>query len=281
MPDVLIDALTAFHGSNVLRMAIPFVLFSTILVVAKGPSALRLSDETLRSVTVTLALLIINGYLASYLVLTVDLSASSYELVGLPHLSTSAWESLPWPITVLVVLLLFDFVDYWTHRWMHNSLLWGVHAVHHSEQRMTWLTSSRVHIFETTVMKLGYVALLGWIGFPVWALLAGNAAAYLHNRYVHCDLVWNHGPLARVIASPNWHRWHHSIEPSAYNRNYANIFSCIDVVFGTYHNPGRCRTDVGLGEVPSPGVINQMLYPFTHLHSELRGKRGTAERVSV
>ena len=273
LPALIYDLLVAFHGSNILRLAVPAVMFSAMLVAAKGPSGLSLSDEPLRSVPVTLMLLIVNGYLASYLVLQIDLTASSYELVGLPHLNTALWDVMPWPLTILAVLILFDLVDYWTHRWMHNSLLWGVHAVHHSEQRMTWLTSSRVHIFETTVMKLGYLVLLGWIGMPVWALLAANAIAYMHNRYVHCDVGWNHGPLAKVIASPNWHRWHHSVEPSAYNRNYANIFSGIDVLFGTYHNPGTCRTDVGLTEVPHPGLVNQMLYPFTHLRNEIRGRR--------
>lgn len=280
MPDGLFDLLLTFHQSNVLRLAVPFVLFSMLLVLARGPAALRLSDETLRSITVTLMLLIINGLLARYLVLSVDLTVSSYDALGLPHLESDIWTALPWPITIALVVLLFDVADYWTHRWMHNSLLWGVHAVHHSEQRMTWLTSSRVHIFETTVMKGGYVMLLGWVGMPMWALLGANIIAYLHNRYVHCDVGWNHGPLAKVIASPNWHRWHHSIEPSAYNRNYANIFSFLDVAFGTYHNPGRCRTDVGLSEVPNPGVVNQLLYPFTYL-AEQTGKRRRLSRSSI
>jgi sterol desaturase/sphingolipid hydroxylase (fatty acid hydroxylase superfamily) len=183
------------------------------------------------------------------------------------------WDVLPWPMTVVLVVLLFDLADYWTHRWMHKSLLWGIHAVHHSEQRMTWITSSRVHIFETTVMKLGYVAMLGWVGVPPWALLAANVVAYMHNRYVHCDVGWNHGPLAKVIASPNWHRWHHSIDPSAYDRNFANIFSFIDVIFGTYHNPGPCRTAVGLAELPDPGVLNQLLYPFSYLLGRLKKGR--------
>ncbi len=265
MPEQLLSVLEAFHGSNLARLAVPLVLFSAVLVAARGPAALRLSDETLRSVTVTMALLIVNGYLASYLVLQVDLTRSAYGLVGLPHLDTAVWSALPWPVTVLAVVLLFDLADYWTHRLMHGSVLWGVHAVHHSEQRLTWFSSSRVHLFETTIMKLGYLAMTGWVGMPVWSLLAANAVAYLHNRYVHCDVGWNHGPLATVIASPNWHRWHHSVLPAAHNKNYANIFSFLDVAFGTYYNPGRCRTEVGLDEIPRPGVLNLMLYPFSEV----------------
>ena len=272
MPEQLLALLAAFHDSNTLRLAVPLLLFSAVLVAARGPGALRLSDETLRSVTVTLGILIINGYLARSLVLRVDPTRPIYASLGLPATTTDPWSRLPWPVVIVVVLLLFDVADYWTHRLMHNSWLWGVHAVHHSEQRMTWLTSSRVHLFEPTIMKLGYVLLLGWIGVPPWALLAANAVAYLHNRYVHCDVGWNHGRLSRVIASPNWHRWHHSIDPAAHNKNYANVFSFLDVAFGTYYNPKRCETEVGLPEIPHPGVVNQLLYPATFLKRQIRRK---------
>lgn len=276
MPETLFQVLLTFQQSNALKLAVPFALFTGLLLVARGPQALKLSDETLRSVLVTMALLVINGFLATYLVLRIDLAGGGFETIGLPHLGVRPWLALPWPITILLVVLLFDLADYWTHRLMHNSLLWGVHAVHHSEQRMTWLTSSRVHIFESSIMKLGYLFILGWVGFPMWALLAANVVAYLHNRYVHCNVGWNHGPLAKVIASPNWHRWHHSVEPSAYNKNYANVFSFLDVLFGTYHNPGICRTPVGLREIPKPTVANQLLLPFTHIWSELRNSSSQA-----
>ncbi len=270
MPDQLLALLEAFHGSNTLRLLVPFVLFSALLVAARGPGALRLSDQTLRSITVTLGILIVNGYLARWLVLRVDPTSPAYARIGLPTISADLWPRLPWPVAIAVVVVLFDVADYWTHRLMHNSWLWGVHAVHHSEQRMTWLSSSRVHLFEPTIMKLGYICLLGWMGVPAWALLAANAVAYLHNRYVHCDVGWNHGWLAKVIASPNWHRWHHSVDPAAHNKNYANVFSFLDIVFGTYYNPKRCETEVGLREIPRPGVVNQLAYPATFVWQKIR-----------
>lgn len=270
IPELGLRAIEAFHGSNALRLAVPFVLFTALAVVARGRAALRLSDETLRSVILTLMILLTNGILASFLVLRIDLTTSPYARLGLPHLDTDAWSRLPWPVTVLVVVALMDFADYWTHRLMHNSLLWGVHAVHHSDRRLTWFSSSRVHLFEPTIVRLGYLVLLGWTGVPLWALGAANIVAYLHNRYVHCDLGWDHGPLTKLVASPNWHRWHHSVRSEAYNKNYANVFSGFDVLFGTYYNPGRCETDVGLIERPNPGFVDQMLSPFTHVVTRVR-----------
>ena len=279
-PPWLVPLVESFHSSNTVRLAVPFVLFGALLVAARGRGALRLSAPTRRSVLVTLSLLVVNGILARWLVLRIDLTTSPWAALGLPHLQSeraaALWAGLPWPVTLVMVLLALDVADYWTHRLMHNSPLWGVHAVHHTEQRMTWLTSSRVHVFETSIMKLGYLGLLGWTGLPLWALATASAVAYLHNRYVHCDVGWGHGPLDKLIASPNWHRWHHSIDPAAHNRNYANIFSCLDVVFGTYHNPGPCRTPVGLDDVPRPTLAALLLLPVTDLTRRYRRWRRRA-----
>ncbi len=276
-PNWLVNALDTFLSSNVLQLVIPFVLFSALLVIARGPSALRLSDETLRSITVTLILAIVNGFLGIWLIFKVDLSIGAFANAGLPGLTGEAfWGQIPWPLTILLVLVGIDFSDYWAHRVMHHTLLWGVHAVHHSEQRMTWMSSFRVHFLEASIMNLGYFLLLGWIGVPVYAQAAAISISFLHNRYVHVDLGWDHGALDKLIASPNFHRWHHSVLPSAYNKNYANVFSFFDVAFGTYHNPGKCTTEVGLDELPNPGVLNQLFYPVTYLISEVRTDFGKA-----
>ena len=263
MPIWLTDALQTLQESNPVRLAVPAVLFGILLVVRHGWRGLRLSDETLRSVIVTLVLVIGNGIVASLLLFEVDLTVAPWSTVGLPHLSPGVWLALPWPVGVVAAVFLIDVVDYWTHRLMHHSVLWGIHAVHHTDQRLTWMSAFRVHFLERPVMAVGYFVGLGWVGFPLSHLIAAAAIAYLHNRYVHCHLGWNHGPLAKVLASPNWHRWHHSVDPAAHNKNFANVFSCLDVVFGTYYNPGKCETEVGLGE-PSPGPVGLFFYPFTY-----------------
>ncbi len=263
MPTWLLNALQTFQGSNPAQFFVPTILFGALLVIRRGWRGLVLSDETLRSVTVTLALTIGNGLIATIILFEVDLSVAPWSSIGLPHLSTQIWEGLPWPVGVLAAVLLIDFVDYWTHRLMHRSILWGVHAVHHTDPRLTWMSAFRVHFLERSIMAAGYFVGLGWIGFPLSYLIAAAVIAYLHNRYVHCNLGWNHGPAAKIIASPNWHRWHHSTLPAAYDKNFANVFSFLDLVFGTYYNPGPCETEVGLAE-PSPGPIGLFLYPFKY-----------------
>lgn len=270
MPETLLRMVDLMGGATWVQLLVPAVVFTLIMVVAKGPRALRLSDETLNSVRVTITLLLINGLVAPYLLLNVGLESGPWGLVGLPHVGAALWDHLPWPVTLLGVLLMIDFVDYWSHRLMHGGLIWGIHAIHHSEQHMTWVSTYRVHVLEAVVMQIGYIVLLGWIDLPVWAIATALLIGKLYNHYVHLDTGWNHGPLAKLLVSPNLHRWHHSVEPVAFNQNYANIFSAYDVLFGTYYNPSLCTTDVGASDFPNPGVLNQLVYPFVYMYRQVR-----------
>ena len=56
------------------------------------------------------------------------------------------------------------------------------------------------------------------------------------------------GFLKYLIVTPQYHHWHHSDNPSAYDKNFAIHFPFIDFLFGTYHLPGDQWPDPG----PSP-----------------------------
>ena len=88
--------------------------------------------------------------------------------------------------------------------------------------------------------------------------------------------VWQHsntkmtlGPLKYVIATPVFHRWHHTLPDEGGNSNFAPTFAFWDLAFGTFYMPeGKLPQTFGaddpeLGE----GYLGQFIYPFrTHLH---------------
>jgi sterol desaturase/sphingolipid hydroxylase (fatty acid hydroxylase superfamily) len=67
-----------------------------------------------------------------------------------------------------------------------------------------------------------------------------------------------------VIASPVYHRWHHSAAPAAINKNFAGLFPFWDRVFGTLHLPkDRQPTTFGVvGDAPPAAFLPQLFYPF-------------------
>lgn len=185
-----------------------------------------------------------------------------YDFFGLPHLAPEIWQEMPVWLLLLLTLAIYDFADYWNHRLMHKSLLWPVHAIHHSEANMTGLTTYRVHFLEPFIMGVSYVILLSWLGMPKDVFGYGAIVLAMHNVYVHMDLDWSHGPFRLVLASPRYHRWHHANVPEAYGQNLANFFPIYDVIFGTYYVPGKCDAPLGADGVPDTDPVGLIFYPF-------------------
>lgn len=178
------------------------------------------------------------------------------------RLPDETWAGIsPWLLTPLVVLV-YDFCDYWTHRILHVRWLWPIHAIHHSDQRVNGLTAYRVHFLEGLAMWSAYALALTWMGLPVEVIGFATLFRALHNVYVHIDVDWNHGPFHFLLASPRFHRWHHADDPAAYDKNLANVFPVWDVMFGTYRNLDSMKADEGAGGVPHADVVQLMLWPF-------------------
>jgi sterol desaturase/sphingolipid hydroxylase (fatty acid hydroxylase superfamily) len=158
-----------------------------------------------------------------------------------------------------------DFLGYWTHRLFHrNRRLWPFHAVHHSSTDLDWLSSVRVHPVNDAVTTFAQVLPLLALGFHPGTL--GPAAGFLvlYAIFIHANVRWSFGPLRYVIATPVFHRWHHSSEDEGLDKNFAGLLPLWDLLFGTFYLPsGSQPTRFGLrGDSPPDGLGRQLLYPF-------------------
>ena len=65
------------------------------------------------------------------------------------------------------------------------------------------------------------------------------------------------------MASPTFHRWHHTAEADGFNKNFAGLFPFVDIVFGTYHMPERRSASfgLGLGQHMSTRFTAQLMHP--------------------
>jgi sterol desaturase/sphingolipid hydroxylase (fatty acid hydroxylase superfamily) len=170
---------------------------------------------------------------------------------------------LPLAVQAVVILLVADFFGYWGHRLFHTARLWPFHAIHHSSKDLDWLSSVRLHPVNDVLMGvLSTIPVLA-LGFKPVAVAALLPVITLLSIVVHANVDWDWGPLRRVIASPRFHRWHHTDETEARDKNFAGMFPLWDVLFGTYFMP-RDRMPVRFGtDTPVPdGLIGQLLFPF-------------------
>ena len=68
-----------------------------------------------------------------------------------------------------------------------------------------------------------------------------------------------------MVASPEFHRWHHTSEEEGRDKNFAGLFPFIDMAFGTFYLPaGKHPTIFGArgGAPVPPDFWGQLIYPF-------------------
>ncbi|MFM7406697.1 MAG: sterol desaturase family protein [Cuspidothrix sp.] len=171
---------------------------------------------------------------------------------------------LPQWLQGLIVIIIGDFMGYWTHRWLHSSKWWDIHAIHHSSEELDWLSSVRVHPINdiiSRVMQSIPVLLLGFSPLSV-EIYAPFLAAYV--AFIHANLPWDYGLFRYLIASPAFHRWHHSKDTEGVGKNFAGLFPIFDLMFGTFYLPiGKQPKNFGIHGDRIPEKFGKHLYyPF-------------------
>lgn len=172
-----------------------------------------------------------------------------------------------WPTwgQVILIISIADFLRYWAHRALHTvPLLWRVHALHHSVDRLYAFNTVRFHPIE---MILQYLILsLPFILLGVDARVLGFwIVIHLLIAFVqHCNVDFRTGWLNKVVITPDLHRWHHSVVIKESNTNYAVTFCLWDRVFGTYYCPSAREVGaLGINDVVYPsGFLAHLKEPF-------------------
>jgi lathosterol oxidase len=173
----------------------------------------------------------------------------------------------PLAVQFIEILVLTDFVQYWVHRAFHQvPFLWRFHRIHHSADVMDWLAGSRLHLVDVAATRgLTYVPIYV-LGFAEPALVAYVAFVSIQATFIHANVRFNFGPLRWVMATPQFHHWHHGADREAVDKNFAVHLPLLDRLFGTCYLPGdRWPSSYGLaGGKPVPsGYLRQFVDPFT------------------
>ena len=188
----------------------------------------------------------------------------SAGLIALYRNGHGPLSALPIWLQAALFLLVSDFVMYWLHRMFHRGGFWKYHAVHHSSEDVDWISAARFHPVNLLLGTVGVdvVMLLGGIS-PNAMLWVGPFNLFL-SAFVHANLNWDFGPLKYVLATPVFHRWHHTSLREGGNTNFSGTFPVWDVLFGTFRMPeGRLPDDYGIDDRAFPSEIaGQLAYPF-------------------
>jgi len=161
------------------------------------------------------------------------------------------WPGLtdnPW-VSMLIYLLVFDFLNYWYHRAQHHfGWWWQLHSLHHAQRQMTMWSDNRNHLLDDLLHDLFFAATALAIGVAPGQFVAIVAFTQLSESLQHANLrVWFGSVGERLWVSPRFHRLHHSVgighetaPPRAGDtkavlggHNFGVLFPWWDMLFGT------------------------------------------------
>src|SRR5262249_45198993 len=82
------------------------------------------------------------------------------------------------------------------------------------------------------------------------------------------NLRWRFGWLEHVVATPAFHRWHHTADEHR-DHNYASTLPVLDRLFGTWYLPRNEQPPrFGVDGVEAESFLGQLATPFLGIGSE-------------
>ena len=185
-------------------------------------------------------------------------------------------------VSLLIYLVVFDFVAYWMHRGQHQlEWWWRLHSLHHSQRQMTMWSDNRNHLLDDVLSDCIVVVVAQLIGVPPAQFIAIVAFTQLSESFQHANLRLSFGRIGeRLWVSPRFHRVHHSIgigHESLKNEqtvlgghNFGVLLPWWDMLFGTVnfqerYDPTGIRDQVELQRNYGRGFWSQQWLGFKRL----------------
>jgi sterol desaturase/sphingolipid hydroxylase (fatty acid hydroxylase superfamily) len=167
-------------------------------------------------------------------------------------------------VQIVAALAIATVGGYAGHRAAHEvPLLWRFHRVHHSVREMDWLAANHLHPLDQIFIRSAAVLPVYALGFGRVSLGAFVILTTLQAIFIHANVRLTFGPLRWLIATPQFHHWHHAREPEAYNSNYAGEFPAVDALFGTLYLPAhRWPAQYGIDDTEPVGYLRQLVWPL-------------------
>jgi sterol desaturase/sphingolipid hydroxylase (fatty acid hydroxylase superfamily) len=192
---------------------------------------------------------------------------------------STAWAMrLPYLAQVALVLVVFEFGQYWMHRLMHNNaIFWSTHAPHH---HITQLNAMKGYVGNPIELFLISLSVLALFDLPKASIFAAFGVLNVVSTFAHAN-VRSDPPrwYAFFFTTIRNHSLHHTALSYEDTRcNYGNSLILFDRIFGTYREGES--TVVGQGERRRLSIKEQFLFPFQPWIDAIKAKRADSSSAA-
>lgn len=169
---------------------------------------------------------------------------------------------------LILAILIADIGITLAHYASHQiSMLWRLHAVHHSVTRMYGLNGLMKHPMHQLIETFAGVFPLLLMGVSQQVLALLIVAVVIQLLLQHSNVHYACGPFRHVWAVNRVHRFHHLRSAKEGNVNFGLFTTLTDRLLGTaYFDPERKVgvADLGIEAAPDypQSYVQQLCYPF-------------------
>ena len=191
---------------------------------------------------------------------------------------------LPIWLNIFFGLMLLDLIGAWLIHWIEHNVkwMWKFHIIHHTDPEVDVTTGLRHHPGES-VFRLLFTALAVFVSgasFGVVMIYQTLSAFFAHLTHANIkapkiiDRI-----LDKVIVTPHFHKAHHHYTLPHTDKNYGNIFSIWDRIFGTSIKVDdlddlKYGLDTHMNKKETSNIKTMLLIPFGEYRPPVGSKFG-------
>jgi len=179
----------------------------------------------------------------------------------------------------LTALVMWDFLYYWEHRFMHESrLFWAHHVSHHSSERYNLSTALRQP--WSPFLMVWVFSPMPLLGYDSKTIHRAGQLNLLYQYWIHTEAIDRMPAVVeKVFNTPSHHRVHHGANQQYLDRNYGGILIVWDKLFGTFEPEVR-RIRYGLTKnINTFNPIKVGYHEFVSITGDVRRARTHRERL--
>lgn len=162
------------------------------------------------------------------------ISASFYQLF---YYIYENYRMFTVPDNFYIWVLLFlatDFVWYWYHRLGHEvNFFWAAHIVHHHSEEFNLTAAARITTFQA-IIRTGFWCVLPFAGFHPKMVITMLLVHGAYSFFTHTQMVKRIKWLEWIFVTPSVHGVHHASDEKYLDKNYGDMFTFWDRMFGTF-----------------------------------------------